>query len=116
MSELRRYEATLVHKCGENPYMVMASADDGDYCEYQQAADEITRLRQLLSEAEKREREARAKALEEAALRVDAKADSYQAEARDVRGSERDRRLYASVANRLRGAASDIRALQSEER
>lgn len=57
MSELRRYEATLVHKCGENPYMVMASADDGDYCEYQQAADEITRLRQLLSEAEKRERE-----------------------------------------------------------
>lgn len=61
MSELRRYEATLVHKCGENPYMVMASADDGDYCEYQQAADEITRLRQLLSEAEKREREARKK-------------------------------------------------------
>lgn len=65
MSELRRYEATLVHKCGENPYMVMASADDGDYCEYQQAANEITCLRQLLSEAEKREREARAKAVED---------------------------------------------------
>lgn len=67
ISELRRYEATLVHKCGENPYMVMASADDGDYCEYQQAIAEISRLRQLLSEAEKREREARAKALEDAA-------------------------------------------------
>lgn len=83
---------------------------------YSEAADEITRLRQLLSEAEKSKKEARAKALEEAALRVDAKADSYQAEARDVRGSERDRRFYASVANRLRGAASDIRALQSEDR
>ena len=77
MSELRRYEATLVHKCGENPYMVMASADDGDYCEYQQAADEITRLRQLLSETEKREREARAKAIEEAALWHDAKVQEY---------------------------------------
>lgn len=80
------------------------------------AIREITRLRNLLSEAEKREVDARAKALEEAALRVDAKADNYQAEARDVRGSDRDRRFYASVANRLRGAASDIRALQSEER
>lgn len=116
MSELRRYEATLVHKCGKNPYMVMASADDGDYCEYQQAADEITRLRQLLYEAEKREKEVRSKALEEAALRVDAKADSYQAEARDVRGSDSDRRFCAAVAVRLRGASADIRALQSEER
>lgn len=84
--------------------------------ERKDAIAEITRLRQLLSEAEKREREVRAKALEEAASRVDAKADSYQAEARDVRGNDRDRRFYSSVANRLRGASADIRALQSEER
>ncbi|WP_334154764.1 hypothetical protein [Agrobacterium pusense] len=38
---------------------------------------EITRLRQLLSEAEKREREARAKALEEAALWHDALVQEY---------------------------------------
>lgn len=80
------------------------------------AIREITRLRQLLSEAEKREREARSKALEEAALRVDAKANGYQVEARDVRRSERDRRFCASIADRLCGAAADIRALQSEER
>ncbi len=34
---------------------------------HKEAADEITRLRQLLSEAEKREKEARAKTLEDAA-------------------------------------------------
>ncbi|NTA36824.1 hypothetical protein [Agrobacterium salinitolerans] len=78
--------------------------------------NENFRLRQLLSEAETREREARVKALEEAALRVDAKANGYQVEARDVRRSERDRRFCASVADRLCGAAADIRALQSEER
>jgi hypothetical protein len=38
---------------------------------------EITRLRQLLSEAEKREREARVKALEEAAAYHDAKVREY---------------------------------------
>lgn len=79
-------------------------------------ANEITRLRQLLSEAEKRERVARAKALEEAALCADTKADGYEAEARDLRGSDRDRRFCASVAVRLRGTSADIRALQSEER
>lgn len=42
-----------------------------------EAADEITRLRQLLSEAETREAEARAKALEEAALWHDAKVQEY---------------------------------------
>ncbi|MND69710.1 hypothetical protein D3C80_611980 [compost metagenome] len=77
---------------------------------------ERERSRQLLSEAEKREKEARAKALEDAALRVDAKANGYQVEARDVRRSDRDRRFCASVADRLRGASADIRALQSEER
>lgn len=103
MSELRRYEATLVHKCGENPYMVMASADDGDYCEYQQAADEITRLRQLLSEAEKRESEARAAALEEAAKVAEDKAQAWSTS----KGGEIDACLDTAAA---------IRALQSEER
>lgn len=41
------------------------------------AIREITRLRQLLSEAETREREARATALEEAALWHDAKVQEY---------------------------------------
>ncbi|KRA58220.1 hypothetical protein [Rhizobium sp. Root651] len=98
MSELRRYEATLVHKCGKNPYMVMASADDGDYCEYQQAADEITRLRQLLYEAEKREKEVRAKVLNHAAV----VAYATCAETRHVTLGDK--------------VAASIRALQSEER
>lgn len=126
MSELRRYEATLVHKCGENPYMVMASADDGDYCEYQQAADEITRLRQLLSETEKREREAREKALEEAALWHDARVQEYseQITMNDVYLARSGRLSSESRANEYcddmrschRRAAAAFRALQSEER
>ncbi|MGO4316659.1 hypothetical protein [Agrobacterium sp. MCAB5] len=44
------------------------------------AAAEITRLRQLLSEAEKREREARAEALEEAALWHDSEVARYTAQ------------------------------------
>lgn len=109
MSELRRYEATLVHKCGENPYMVMASADDGDYCEYQQAADEITRLRQLLSEAEKREAEARGKALEEAAKI----ADQY---VWDDHALAQATSLGRAVHCQSVEIAAAIRALQSEER
>ncbi|WP_157951571.1 hypothetical protein [Agrobacterium pusense] len=107
MSELRRYEATLVHKCGENPYMVMASADDGDYCEYQQAADEITRLRQLLSEAETRKREARREALEEAVSVAEAE---YK---RHCTGSGFDSQPARSTAHRILDA---LKALQSEER
>lgn len=44
------------------------------------AADIIDRLRQLLSEAEKREREARAEALEEAALWHDSEVARYTAQ------------------------------------
>ncbi len=63
---------------------------------------EITRLRQLLSEAEKREAEARAKALEEAAAIVDAV--SHEG-------------LHKSMWRcRFERVAAAIRALQSEER
>ena len=112
MSELRRYEATLVHKCGENPYMVMASADDGDYCEYQQAADEITRLRQLLSEAEKREAEAIAgwRKLDTAYSNfVNGYGDPY--EPKEAHDAETARNL-----KNLADAVAVYRALQLEER
>lgn len=64
---------------------------------------EITRLRQLLSEAEQREREARAKALEEAA----------QVAEKTGPDSENDWPGETWIASRI---ASAIRALQSEER
>lgn len=130
MSELRRYEATLVHKCGENPYMVMASADDGDYCEYQQAADEITRLRQLLSEAEKREKElvAMLNSADESRLvqirRAEA-SEGREKEARNVALEEAaaivDAVSHEGLHNsmwrcRFERVAAAIRALQSEER
>lgn len=114
MSELRRYEATLVHKCGENPYMFMASAGDGDYCEYQQATDEINRLRQLLSEAEKREKEVR---------RIAANAEAYGyghgLEAAAKVAEEMPLLRPVSTAhvktNTPKDVAAAIRALQSEE-
>lgn len=111
MSELRRYEATLVHKCGENPYMLMAAAEDGDYCEYQQAIAEITRLRQLLSEAEKRGKEARAKAMEEAAAYHDDLAAQHAASHEHVESDHHEMMERQHVR-----FAVDIRALQSEER
>lgn len=126
MSELRRYEATLVHKCGENPYMVMASADDGDYCEYQQAADEIFRLRQLLSEAEKREADAREKLqamhrraqeserIEQMVIETMSRYDRYL-----TVGYRSHRILFKIVLRDLLRSAEKIRSrrsLQSEER
>lgn len=63
---------------------------------------EITRLRQLLSEAEKREREARAKALEEAAIIVD--------------GVSHEGLHNSMWRYRFESVAAAIRALQSEER
>lgn len=68
---------------------------------------EITRLRQLLSEAEKREREARAKALEEAVSVAD---DEYK---RHCTGSGFDSQPARSTAHRILEA---LKALQSEER
>ncbi|WP_142627524.1 hypothetical protein [Rhizobium sp. P007] len=68
---------------------------------------EITRLRQLLSEAEKREREARAKALEEAAQVAEAE---YK---RHCTGSGFDSQPARSTAHRILEA---LKALQSEER
>lgn len=68
---------------------------------------EIARLRTLLSEAEQREKGARAKALEEAAMRVDKLIS-------DMQGLEKFNRSYALRMTAL--AAKDIRALQSEER
>lgn len=87
---------------------------------------EITRLRQLLSEAEKREREARAKALEEAALWHDARVQEYseQIAVNDAYLARGGRLSSESRANEYcddmrschRRAAAAIRALQSEER
>lgn len=53
----------------------------------------------------------RAAVLEEAARVVDAKAEEYEKEARDLRGSDSDRRFCSAVAVRLRGSANEIRAL-----
>lgn len=74
-----------------------------------EAADEIVRLRTLLSEAGQREKDARAKALEEAAKGCDAVAD------RPLQGPEHGvwERAERQTAKRL---AQSIRALQSEER
>lgn len=69
---------------------------------------EITRLRQLLSEAEKREREARAKALEEAAK----VADQY---AWDDHALAQATSLGKAVHHQSVEIAVAIRALQSEE-
>ncbi|MDH1268792.1 hypothetical protein N5C81_14295 [Rhizobium pusense] len=71
------------------------------------AIREITRLRQLLSEAEKREAEARAKALEEAAQVAEAE---YK---RHCTGSGFDSQPARSTAHRILEA---LKALQSQER
>ena len=87
---------------------------------------EVDRLRQLLSEAEKREREARAKALEEAALWHDAKVQEYtdQIAVNDAYLARGGRLSHESRANEYcddmrschRRAAAAFRALKSEER
>ncbi|WP_114214185.1 hypothetical protein [Ochrobactrum sp. 3-3] len=58
---------------------------------------------------------ARELALEEAAQVIDAKAEEYEKEARDLRGSDRDRRFCSVVAVRLRGSANERRALSSPD-
>lgn len=83
-------------------------------------------LRQLLSKAETREREARAKALEEAALWHDAKVQEYtdQIAVNDAYLARGGRLSHESRANEYcddmrschRRAAAAFRALQSEER
>ncbi|WP_107327402.1 hypothetical protein [Agrobacterium pusense] len=87
---------------------------------------EITRLRQLLSEAEKREREARVKALEEAALWHDAKVqeytdqiavnDAYIARGGLLKHESRANEYCDDIRSCHRRAAAAFRALQSEER
>lgn len=88
---------------------------------------ERERSRQLLSEADKREREARAKALEEAALWHDAKVQEYTDQiavndaylARGGRLSHEESRANEycdDMRSCHRRAAAAIRALQSEER
>lgn len=56
----------------------------------------------------------RRQALEEAATCVDAKAKEYEGETKDVRNSIEDKRLCGAIAVRLRGSASEIRALSTE--
>lgn len=76
---------------------------------------EITRLRQLLSEAEKREREARAKALEEASAYHDDLAAQHAASSKEERHHvARDNHAAFCIQHQRHAAA--IRALQSEER
>ena len=93
---MSKIEHRLRHRAkfntAEDPYKLM-----------EEAADEITRLRQLLSEADKREREARAKALEEAAQ----VAEKTGANNEDDWPGE----TWISLC-----IAAAIRALQSEER
>lgn len=72
-------------------------------------ATEITRLRQLLSEAEKREKEARAKALEEAAK----VADRYTF---DEHAMSQATGIGHAIHHNAMEIAGNIRALQSEER
>ena len=72
-----------------------------------EAADEITRLRQLLSEAVKREKEARGKALEEAAKAAGSAFDPKSMCL--ITESQAQGRAFCSI-NRI------LAALQSEER
>lgn len=88
--------------------------------------NENFRLRQLLSEAETREREARVKALEEAALWHDAKVreytdqiavnDAYLARSGRLSSESRANEYCDDMRSCHRRAAAAFRALQSEER
>lgn len=62
-----------------------------------------------------RYQEARRLAIEECARMADEKASEYEAEARDIRNSPHEKALCASIAVRLRGLASAIRALKPAE-
>lgn len=79
---------------------------------------EITTIRQLLSEADKREREARNTALEEAAILADHHAGMARKEAdelRNVKDYTRAAQLVSEV-DALLALSHCLRALQSEER
>ncbi|WP_149898948.1 hypothetical protein [Rhizobium rhizogenes] len=78
---------------------------------HKEAADEITRLRQLLSESQKREKEARAKALEEAAAYHDDLAAQHAASHEHVVSEH-----HEMMERQHTRFAASIRALQSEER
>lgn len=79
-------------------------------------SEEIARLYTALSESEQREKDARAKALDEASNVAAQIGAAFADGARDLRGSARDRRFYAAVADRIAKLAEKIRSLQSEER
>lgn len=85
---------------------------------HKEAADEITRLRQLLSEADKREREATAKALEDAAVVAERAIAEFTSDAR-AWASEKMPAAASQAKAQAKAAemvAERIRALQSEER
>lgn len=75
------------------------------------ATDQLHAVILSLSEADKREREARAKALEEAAAYHEYRADNHAAAHRHVVSD-----FHELMEKTHRDAAADIRALQSEER
>jgi len=74
-----------------------------------EGAQEITRLRQALSEAEKRAEDARRQTLEDAAKVVWCHAD-------DRGGKDRHFDWHDGYMDGCRGAATAIRAMKSEER
>ncbi|QHJ81416.1 MAG: hypothetical protein [Bacteriophage sp.] len=86
--------------------------------ERKDAIAEITRLRQLLSEAEKRESEARAKAIEESAKVADKAIAEFL---EDAKAWESEKMPAAASQAKAQAKAAEmvaerIRALQSEER
>lgn len=112
--------------CQGREYSCSCGFDNRTAKTAEDAATEITRLRQLLSEAEKREREARVKALEEAALWHDARVleyseqiavnDAYLARSSRPSSESRANEYCDDMRSCHRRAAAAIRALQSEER
>ena len=93
--------------CQGREYSCSCGFDNRTAKTAEDAATEITRLRQLLSEADKREAEARAKALEQAVSVAEAE---YK---RHCTGSGFDSQPARSTAHRILEA---LKALQSEDR
>lgn len=93
--------------CQGREYSCSCGFDNRTAKTAEDAATEITRLRQLLSEADKREAEARAKALEQAISVAEAE---YK---RHCTGSGFDSQPARSTAHRILEA---LKALQSEDR
>lgn len=82
---------------------------------HKEAADEITRLRQLLSEADKREREARSP-FEIVADWHDKQARTFKEMSHDIRSGEQGRKKAADAARHHAGSAASLRLYVLNER